>query len=215
MSKKIVLFSFLFIYSFSILYGQTSYLNKNINSISYYIISKKFEKIKYQNRNNANIDSLYSKALRITKGNISEALLALTFACLPTKYFPFTFHFIKLKINIPLPVGPYSIFKEKLKDLPSKIFFDSPRNKFGDRDKLSHLFGNAFLMYNIRFFNISKIMGILVEIFEDSFEISGFIDKRDLIVNYLGGIFGRSLRNNKKLMPSKALAIYSLLYFKY
>jgi len=107
------------------------------------------------------------------------------------------------------------LFQAKLKNLPTKIFFDSPENEFGDKDKLSHFFGNAFLKYNSSFFNLSKFLGIFVEVVERDLFVNGSFDNRDLITNYLGELFGELIKCNKNILPSDVLKIYQLLFIRF
>jgi hypothetical protein len=118
------------------------------------------------------------------------------------------------KIRIPLPSPPLKIFNEKLKNTPKKIFFDSPENDYGDKDKLAHFFANAFLRYNISIFNLSEFLGIFVEYFEQGFFLQGGYDRRDLIANHLGELFALMVRNYPDAKPSEALKIYQLLNFR-
>lgn len=177
--------------------------------LSDYISSKNFSEIQ---NDLTKVDSLFSKSKSFFNNDISEALLCLTFTSLP-------FNKIDVKlfsslIKIPLPSPPKNIFNKRLKNLPSNLFFDSPKNEFGDKDKLSHFFGNAFLRYNFSPFNISKFMGIFVELTEENFFANGGYDYRDLIANNLGELFAEMLIKNKNAKPSQALLIYQLLFFR-
>ena len=161
------------------------------------------------------VDSLFSDALDFYEGDVSEALLALTFATLPFNKMPVTIPLVNIRIKLKLPSIDNGIFEKKRINTPGLIFFDSSSSRGEDRDKLAHFFGNAFLSYNFSFFNISKFFGLLVEMFEESFKVSGSIDFRDLQSNHLGEFFGYSLRNNPKLKVSDFLNVYSLFYFSY
>lgn len=163
----------------------------------------------------ATIDSLYSTAITIYEGDISEALLALTFATLPFNKMPVKFPFTNIRLNLRLPSVDEESFLLRRKYLPSKIYFDSSNNNFGDKDKVSHFFGNAFLAYNVSFINLSKFLGMFVEMFEASFKVSSGIDFRDLQTNHLGELFGSSLLENPSINPSDFFKLYSLFYFSY
>jgi len=182
--------------------------------LSEYIASNEFVELKNNNNYLVQIDSLYKKALLFFNYDISESLLCLTFTCLPYNNIKIRMPF-NSQIIIPLPSPPQNIFNKRLSNLPSNIFFDSPQNDFGDKDKLSHFFGNAFLRYNFGFFNLSKFMGIFVENVEEAIFIEGGFDKRDIIANNLGELFGNSLRINNDTLPSEVLILYQLLFFRY
>ena len=160
------------------------------------------------------VDSLYSNALEFYDGDISEALLALTFATLPFNRMPVTLPIIN-KVYLKLPSINEEFFPLKRKNTPGLILFDSSESRGEDRDKLAHFFGNAFLAYNISYFNLSKFLGLMVELFESAFKVSGGVDYRDLQANHLGEFFGYSCRNHQNLKVSEFLNVYSLFYFSY
>lgn len=181
--------------------------------LSDYIASDEFANLKQSTTDLQKVDSLFSKSAKYFKNDISEALLCLTFACLPFDKIDFRLPFIGI-LEIPLPTPPKNIFNKRLKNLPKKLFFNSPTNDFGDKDKLSHFFGNAFLHYNISVFNFSKFMGIFVEKTEQNFFANGELDSRDLIANHLGELFAEMLKVDSTSKPSNALLVYQLLYFR-
>ncbi|MCW8848810.1 MAG: hypothetical protein OQJ81_02430 [Melioribacteraceae bacterium] len=161
------------------------------------------------------VDTLYKIAVVYYDGNISEALLALTFATLPFNKMSAKIPFMNVRIPLYLPSVNEHIFKKKKNNLPGKVLFNS-NYKYGlDKDKVAHFFGNAFLSYNVSFLNLSKFFGFIVEMFESAFQVSNGVDIRDLQVNYLGEYFGNSLRSNKNLKPSDFFKVYSLFYFSY
>lgn len=188
------------------LYGGIFYLSD-------YIASEEFDTYKKNNDNLTQVDHLFRKAIDFYDGDISEALLALTFSFLPFNHIKVKFLFGS-QFRIPLPSPPQKIFEKRLDNLPSKLFFDSPQSSFGDKDKLSHFFGNAFLRYNFGFFNLSKFMGIFVENVEEGLFIEGGYSFRDIIANHLGELFAESLKTNKDIQPSDILKIYNLLFIR-
>jgi len=209
--KKLILFLFISIYSQNLFPQTKEGINfySGLFYLSRYTVSDEFKNVK---NDLEKVDSLFSKSKTFFNDDISEALLCLTFTCLP-------FDKIELKIfsriiNIPLPSPPKKIFESRLKNLPSKLFFDSPENDFGDKDKLSHFFGNAFLNYNIGFFNLSKFMGIFVEIVEEGLFIEGSYSKKDLVTNSLGELFAEVVKSNEQVLPSDILKMYQILFFR-
>lgn len=180
--------------------------------VSEYIASDEFLSVKLTTSDLEQVDSIYLKTLKYFKGDVSEALLCLTFSCLPFNKIDFKTPFGILEV--PLPSPPNNLFQKRLLNLPKNIFVNSPKTNFGDKDKLSHFFGNAFLHYNISIFNFSKFMGIFVEKTEQSFFANGGLDRRDIITNHLGEFFAEMLKLNPGAKPSKALLAYQLLYFR-
>ena len=209
--RTLIFFLLLFLITVNVLFAQiNSKFDESFNKLVVYISSEEFKELKTELNDLELIDSIYSKSIIFTNNDISESLLALTFATLPFDYMPIRIPIINQVINIKLQDVSPSIFNKKNNNLPSYIFFDTPTT--GDKDKLAHFFGNAFLSYNVSIFNISKILGIFVELFEESFKVGGGLDTRDLEVNNYGEFFGKMLNRNNKLMPSEVLSIYILLH---
>ncbi|MCX8057241.1 MAG: hypothetical protein N3F03_06510 [Ignavibacteria bacterium] len=156
--------------------------------------------------NNINqVDKIFSFALSIADSNIADALL---FCSIGTMTYPV----FKAKIPLISLTLPFSFFtkynedllKRKTKNLPSKLFEDSPSTEFGDKDKLVHFFLTAYLSY-VFGKNFSEEIGKFVEVFEEDFKIDGRIDERDLKINQLGAEFGEML-HYKIIFPSFILA---------
>lgn len=199
-----------FLFQNSVSYSQG--LEEGVNFAVNFLVSEKFENIKLNKGANPAIDSLFSETVKFFNGDISEALLALTFGTLSFDEMPLSIPVINLKTAIKLPVGPPSLFNKKYNAVPGYIFFDSSPNGYGDKDKVAHFFGSAYLAYSERVLNISKFMGILVELFEESFKVQGKIDNKDIIADNLGELFGDALKENKDVKPSNALSVYLLLH---
>lgn len=161
------------------------------------------------------VDSLFVIAVDYYDSDISEALLALTFATLPFNKMSAKLPLINLRIPLYLPSVEDDLFYKKRNNLPGNVLFNSAKINGNDKDKVAHFFGNAFLAYNISFLNLSKFFGFIVEMFESAFEVSNGVDNRDLQVNYLGEFFGSSLQNNQKLVPSDFFKLHSLFFFSY
>jgi hypothetical protein len=217
-----ILFVFLIFTSLSLLHATdpetdkpNSELYHSIEVLSNFIGSEYFAELKYKHDDLALIDTIYLRSLYQMQYDHSEALLLLTFVTLPFNEFPFELPLINVQFGIPLPSASDSVFYIKTNNLPKQFFFDSPKTYFGDKDKMAHFFGNAFLSNNVGFFNLSKFLGILVELIEDAFSVGGYIDLRDMRINHLGELFGDLLNANENLLPSDVLKIYSILFYKH
>ncbi len=186
--------------------------SEGIYLISSYIAASDFDKITTLNESLSVVDSIYLFALKTFDYDYSETLFCLSFATLPYNSIPMESSLLNIKIPVYLPSPDDSTFNLRLDKLPKYFFHDSPSGKFGDKDKISHFFGNAFLAYNGSFLNLSKFAGIFVEMFETAFKIDGSMDIRDLRTNSLGEIFGDCLIYNKNLFPSDILKLYSLFF---
>jgi hypothetical protein len=195
--------------------AQQSRLSVSVNRISEYIASDYFGSMLHEVDHIALLDTLYLKSLTFNNNNISEALLSLTFASIPYKRVPVTIPLINITLYYPLVSADDSVFLKKNKNLPSRFFFDSPEGEFGDKDKIAHFFGNAFIGYHSTFLDISIFLGLFVEVFEETFQVQNEIDERDLSANYYGRAFGKALKGNMFVLPSQSLILYPLLYTFY
>jgi hypothetical protein len=195
--------------------AQVTKLGASIDYLSRYIASKEFAEIKTKINDYRQMDLIYKKALEESKGDISNALFTLTFTVIPYDYIPVVTPMFKIPINVPLPHSVDSIFNLKNKNLPKNLFYDTPQNDFGDKDKLAHFFGSAYLSYSSSWFDITQIIGIFVEDFEEKFYIQSSADPRDIRADYLGNMFGKALKKNKGLLPSQIFAVYYLTFFRY
>lgn len=204
-----------FIFLAGSLNAQVTSLGRSVKFLSEKIASEEFRILKTGINDFALIDSIYSFALQFVDGDISESLLELSFTTIPYNRIPVIIPLIRLKIDIPLVSIAEPGFSLKNQNLPGKLFFDTPDGNLQDRDKLAHFFGSAYLAYNSRIFDITEIIGIFVEDFEETFYVQSSVDPRDIRTDMLGNIFGKVLRKNRKVQPSEIFAIYPLIYFRY
>jgi hypothetical protein len=197
------------------LYPQQSRLYKSVRAISSYVASEHFKELKLTNPDLALVDSIYIYALKQNNYNRSETLFSLTFGIIPFKIVPVKTPLLSLKIKLPLTAVEDSLFYKKIKQLPKNLLIDSPQNDFGDKDKLAHFFGNAFIRYNSLFFDFTKLFGYFVEVFEETFEVDNKIDFRDLKANELGDAFAELLKDNPNALPSQVFLLYNLKFFRF
>ena len=212
---KLLIIILLIISSQIIIFPQQSKLSKAVNYLSDFIASDHFLQLKKTNSDLALVDSIYLRAIAFTGEDYGEALLAITFTTIPYKEVPLVIPMFSSIANFPLISADDSTFNLKNKNLPQKLFFDSPNTEYGDKDKLAHFFGNAFLGYSQNIFDLSDLIGYFVESFEESFKVQSKADYRDLDVNWYGDLFGKLLRDNSKLLPSQIMLIRSLNYFSF
>lgn len=210
---KIITFCLLCFLLFSIFLNAQS--NKpGILKINHFIVN--FESDNHQNSSKsllekdlAKLDSIYSFSLKTFENDHSETFLALTFATVPFSAMKLETSFFHNQFEIPLPFIQIHGFSKKVKNLPKHLFYDSPKSDFGDKDKIAHFFGNAFLSNNLGSFISPKIIGIYLEYFEDSFRVDGGFSQRDLRANLLGEIFGKLVVKYEKLMPSVIFMLFN------
>jgi hypothetical protein len=196
-------------------FAQQSRLSVTVNQISEFIASDYFRNLHGKVNDLSLVDTLFNRALKYRNNDYSEALLSLTLAVVPYKKVPIRIPLIKTIIQYPLVSSGDSVFFNKNKNLPKELFFDTPENNFGDKDKLAHFFGSAFLAYNSSIFDLGDLIGYFVEVFEEEFKVQSEIDNRDLMTNKLGYIFGKYLKRNKNVQPSYAFLLRTLFYLSY
>ncbi len=210
--SKVIL---LIIFSSVTLLTQQSRLSKSVNYLSDFIASDYFKELGSGLNDLSLTDTLFRRAVDIRNKDYSEALLSLTLAVVPYKKVPIRLPLIKTVIQYPLTSANDSIFLLKNKNLPRNLYFDTPGNKFGDKDKLAHFFGSAFLAYNSSIFDLGDLIGYFVEVFEEEFKVQSVIDNRDMMTNKLGYIFGTFLKKDKSVLPSDAFLLRTLYYVRY
>jgi hypothetical protein len=198
----------------SFIFPQQSVLSKGVNYLSEFIASDYFLQLKKENTDLALVDSLYKRAIYFYNYDYEEALLALTFTTIPYRRVPIVIPLIKSRLYYPLISANDSISNLKNQNLPGKLFFDSPDNDYGDKDKLAHFFGNAFIGYAENILKLADVFGYFVEAFEEDFKAQSEVDFRDVDVNWYGVLFGEMLETNKNVLPSQIMTIRSLRYFR-
>jgi len=198
----------------SSIYPQQSELSKGVNYLSEFIASDYFLQLKKDNTDTALVDSIYVRAINFYEKDYQEALLALTFTTIPYSRVPLVIPLLKIRLYYPLISASDSITNLKNQNLPNKLFFDSPDNEYGDKDKLAHFFGNAFIGYAENILKLADVFGYFVEAFEEDFKAQSEVDFRDVDVNWYGVLFGETLELNKEVLPSQIMAIRSLRYLR-
>jgi len=98
-------------------------------------------------------------------------------------------------------------FAERVGALPAHTFPDSPPGEIGDRDKLQHFFGSAFLAYVFGGSAPAERFGDFIEWGEDAFVVGGASDSRDLAANDRGRRFAAKLREDREALPSSEMQV--------
>lgn len=160
------------------------------------------------------LDSIFIHSLKLSDGNISDALLFCSIGTVPYSEFSIKL----LPLNFPIKVFIFNQISEPdfegmKRNLPVRIFWDSPQDDFGDKDKITHIFSSAFWSY-VTNKNAAYIISTFVEHFEEGFKIQSNVDNRDLAANQIGIKFGAFL-TERLVMPSEIiLKDKSLVYGK-
>ena len=181
-----------------------------MNYVSEFIASDYFKSLLQTHSHLDLVDTIYTRALSFNNYNYSETLLCLTFATIPYNNVPIKIPLINVVFNYPLICASDSVYNLKNANLPKRLFTDTPQDDFGDKDKLAHFFGSAFLTYSQTIFDLTELIGYFVECFEDAFKVQSNIDYRDIKADNLGDEFGKKLKENRKFLPSEILKNKSL-----
>jgi hypothetical protein len=197
------------------IFAQQSDLSKAVNYLSGFIASNYFKSLYQTNDDLALADTIYLRALHFENYNYSNALFDLTFAVIPYNKVHIRLPLIGIDYVYHLTSAEEKIFMKKNENLPKRLFFDTPRNNYGDKDKLAHFFGSAYIAYSSNFFDLGDLIGYFVEVFEQDFEVQNTIDFRDIETNYLGNMFGEILKKDKTILPSQVMMIRTFFYLRY
>lgn len=169
-----------------------------------YIRDPRFKELTFRCGDLRAVDGIYLKALKIADYNVSRALFLSLMGTLEHENVEFKMPVVGA-FDVPLTFEDDSLFSARTKNLPSKIYPDTPPE--GDRDKLQHFFASAYLSYVSESPELAKESGNLVEWGEARFVVGGADDPRDKRSNKHGDAFGRDLAVVKTLLPSDYLRI--------
>ncbi len=168
-----------------------------------YIRSDEFAVFRAAHGDLSGVDAIFREAYRLSWRNPAEALLISALA---------TFDHRRVGVRLPI-VGPLlwlpltsefqEEFNERLRALPSKLYPDTPPGIGGDRDKLQHFFGSAFLAYTMEDNDPAERVGDFIEWGEERFIVGGVNDVRDQRSNAQGRRFGLRFREDESIQPSE------------
>jgi hypothetical protein len=165
-----------------------------------FIRSAAFRRIRGQFGDRKAVDAIYVRAMQMTNNNTALALLISTIACFDHRYVGLNVPI--LSFYFPLSNESEEEFERRLSHLPVKLYEDGPRTESGDRDKLQHFFGSAFLTVVFESRNASMRFGEFVEQGEEAIIVGGINDDRDLRSDRQGQDFGVALLENNLCFPS-------------
>ena len=168
-----------------------------------YITSDEFAAIRRGAGDLVAVDALYDRALDLSWHNIPEALFISAFATMDHRRVGVRLPGIGALLWFPLTSEFSGDFSLRLRALPSRLYPDTPNDPGGDRDKLQHFFGSAFLAYSAKSNDPAERVGDFVEDTEEEFIVGGVNDVRDKRSNGHGRRFGLMLLADENALPSK------------
>ncbi len=172
-----------------------------------FIRSEEFAGIRATLGDPAAVDTLFARARDLSWGNLYEALLISALATLDHR---------RVGVHLPL-IGPLLWFpltsefeedyRSRVAALPRRLYPDTPPDPAGDRDKLQHFFGSAFLAAVSESRDAAGRIGDFVEWGEELFIVGGVADPRDARANWQGQEFGLHVLVRNGERPSKYLRV--------
>lgn len=173
------------------------------NELKEFIRSDEFVRLRKEHGDIRAVDAIFVRAMRLTDNNTGVSLLLSAVA---------TFDHDVVGVNVPLlsivfPLTSESDeeFRLRRERLPRKIYGDTPAGGAGDRDKLQHFFGSAFLTFTLESPETAGRFGDFVERGEEALIIGGAFDDRDYRANRQGQLFGTALLEDIRRFPSDFL----------
>jgi hypothetical protein len=148
------------------------------------------------------VDAIFDRALHLCWNNTGEALLICLLCTMDHRSFGVRLPVVGDLIWLPLTSEFPDEFQVRVKALPTQLYPDTPPGKAGDRDKLQHFFGSAYLALLTESSDAAERTGEFVEWGEEEFIVGGVNDWRDLRADWQGGRFGIGLMRNIELRPS-------------
>lgn len=170
-----------------------------------FISSGYFGSYKNSNGDLKAIDEIYNYALWLTDNDIPQSLFIISLASLPYKRTPAKIPLLNFDVMFYFSLESDEYFKKRFENLPSHFLPDSPMGTFGDKDKLPHFFGSAFISYSSNMKFLSEYVGDMIELGEAFFSLEGYYDERDRVTNGIGSEFGLQLLRNPNVKPSDFL----------
>jgi hypothetical protein len=169
-----------------------------------YIRSDGFRKLRDSCGDLRATDAIFLESLAVSEYNIERALFLSLMTVLEHKNVDLSIPLLGV-VRLPLTFEGDSSFNLRINNLPSRLYRDTPDIPGGDRDKLQHFFGSAYLSYSLEERQWALMIGNFIEWGEKEFVAGGSDDWRDRRANRQGESFGEGLLNDGTFLPSDYL----------
>jgi hypothetical protein len=167
-----------------------------------YVRSPEFAALKARVGDRRSVDFLFRRSLKVAWDNTAEGLLLMFVATMDHRAFGLKAPLIGNAVWVPLTSEFESDFRARVTALPRGLYPDTPPGISGDRDKLQHFFGSAFLTYVTESDAAAARVGNFIEWGEDLFIVGGVNDPRDARANAEGRRFAFALMSDPDALPS-------------
>lgn len=177
-----------------------SFFIQNGIEMKNFIRSKTFLRIRREFGDRRAADAIYVRAMQMTNNNTAVALLLSAIACFDHRLVGINVPIFNL--YLPLSNESEEEFTRRVRHLPTRLYDDTPSGEGGDRDKLQHFFGSAFLAFVFESGGTATRFGEFVEEGEGAIIIGGVNDDRDLRADNQGKNFGMAALEDNRIYPS-------------
>lgn len=164
-----------------------------------------FQSFRHDSGDRRAVDLIFQKGLYIAGGDIDRALFMCFFGTMDHAKFGVRIPLLGCVAWIPLTTESEENFQTRHRHLPSRIYPESQGGTYGDKDKLQHFFGSAFLIYLSGSGTYTNIMGDWMEKLEQRYVVDGVDDPRDHRANRQGAQFGKMLFAGMNVLPCDVL----------
>jgi len=168
-----------------------------------FVRSRTFARIRRELGDPRAVDAIYVRAMELTGHNTGVSLLLATVATFD--HYLVGIRVPLLNLFLPLSNESYEDFSARVRNLPASLYADTPEGGHGDRDKLQHFFGSAFVSFAFESDGAAERVGDFIEFGEDLAIVDGVLDSRDRRANTQGSRFGTALLENNRRYPSEFL----------
>lgn len=177
----------------------------NVQQLKLMLRDEEFQEIRRRWGDRYAVDVAFRWAEQLCWNNRGIALLIAFLSTIDHRNVGFRVPLLGPILWLPLSGEFQEEFEERVRAMPAHIFPDSPAEEAGDRDKLQHFFGSAFLAYVFGGSDPAERVGEFIEWGEDAFVVDGVYDLRDTEANERGRRFAARLREDREALPSADL----------
>ncbi len=167
-----------------------------------FIRSEAFAAVRLREGDLVAVDALFAEAMRLSWNNVYEALFISFLATMDHRRFGVKLPLVGPLVWVPLTAEFPDEFTDRIAALPRTLYEDSPASGAGDRDKLQHFFGSAFITYVFESRDAAERIGAFIEWGEDKVIVDGALDERDIRANRHGQEFALRLLQDRHAVPS-------------
>jgi hypothetical protein len=177
----------------------------NVHELKQMLCDEEFARVRRVWGDRVAVDVVFRWSEQLCWNNRAVALFVAFLATIEHRKVGFRVPWLGPLLWLPLSGEFSEEFDDRVQKLPAHMFPDSPQGEFGDKDKLQHFFGSAFLAYVFGGAEPAERVGDFIEWGEEAFVIDGTYDVRGLEANRRGRRFAEQLREDRQALPSSQM----------